>query len=306
MAYERPDTHLTKAIFFIILASLFNTLMVFFVKYAAPYLPVQIILFARFFVTLLIILPFVYFNPAQQPIKKFLKTNRLPLHVFRDIFGLISVICYFYSASLISLADATVLFNTAPLFIPIIAYFWGGFKIFHRLWWGMGLGFLGILLILNPGHELLHTGALLGLFSGFCAAIVYVGGRYLTYTEPPLRNMFYYFIIGTFISFLILIISLPNLNYILNIKSIVLLISIGVCGYFYQLFFTHGSKHAPVRLTSSFMYTSVIFSLVLDQLFWNIKPTINSAIGIVFIILGAILLLLLYPKDDTQKSKSPN
>lgn len=303
MEYQRPKTELHKAILLILIAALFNTLMILFVKIAAESLSLPIVLFARYFITFIIILPFIYFNPAAQSVGSFLKTKRLPLHLFRDVFGLISVLCYFYAASTISLADATVLFNTAPLFIPMIAFFWGGLKIFHRLWWGMGLGFFGVILILHPGHELFHLALFLGLISGICAAIVFVGGRYLTYSEPPLRNMFYYFIVGTVIAAVMLIFSHENLSAVFNIKSGLLLLCIGVCGYLYQLCFTHGSKYAPVRLTSSFLYSSVIFSIFLDWFIWRIIPNMISLIGIICIIMGACLLLFLYPKEDYVKRR---
>lgn len=303
MTYQRPKTEIYKAIPLILAAAFFNTLMILFVKISAQSVSIQIVLFARYLVTLIILLPFIYFNPAKQSVGTYLKTERLPLHLFRDIFGLISVLCYFYAAKSISLADSTVLFNTAPLFIPIIAFFWGGLKIVHRLWWGMGLGFLGVILILHPGRELLHLASVAGLFSGFCAAIVFVGGRYLTYSEPPLRNMFYYFVVGAIIAFFMLIISPGNSWKIFDTKSILLLVSVGVCGYFYQLCFTHGSKYAPVRLTSSFLYASVIFSILLDWFIWHVTPNSISLIGIFCVIMGACLLLFLYPKDDYQKRK---
>lgn len=303
MNYQRPKTELYKAIPLILTAAFFNTLMILFVKIAAESVSIQIVLFARYLITLIILLPFIYFNPVKQPVYSYLKTERLPLHLFRDMCGLISVLCYFYAAKSLSLADATVLFNTAPLFIPIIAFFWGGLKIMHRLWWGMALGFLGVILILHPGRELLSLASIAGLFSGLCAAIVFVGGRYLSYSEPPLRTMFYYFVVGTVLALIMLIISPEDSWKIFDIKSILLLVSVGVCGYFYQLCFTHGSKYAPVRLTSSFLYASVIFSLFLDWFIWHVTPNSVSLIGIFCVIIGACLLLFLYPKDDYQKRK---
>src|SRR3990167_3233622 len=116
--YQRPKTELRKAVPLVLLAAFFNTLMIVLVKGISHLFPIQVILFARYLITLLIILPFIYFNPAKERVFVYLKTHRLLLHLFRDILGLISVFCYFYAASSISLADATVLFNTAPLFIP--------------------------------------------------------------------------------------------------------------------------------------------------------------------------------------------
>lgn len=301
MKGPRPETKLSKAIPFMVAAAFFNTWMIFFVKISTQFLPVSVVLFARCLITLIIISPFLYFNPAKQPILTFLKTDRKLLHFVRDFAGLISLFCYFFAAKTISLADATLLFNTSPLFIPIVSYFWGGFKIIHRLWWGMALGFVGILLILHPGHELFSLASFVGLLSGLTAAIVFVGSRYLLYSEPPLRNMFYYFALGAAVTFVLVLFSHVSWADFSNIKTILFLLSIGIFGYLYQLCFTYSAKLGPVRLTSSFMYVSVIFSMVLDWFFWKIKPDMLSFLGILCVVLGACLLLLLYPKDDFQK-----
>lgn len=163
MNYVRPTTDLKMAIPFVLAAAFFTTLMIFLVKIASESLPIQLIVFARYFVTLIIIIPFVYFNPERKPVFDFLKTDRLLLHLVRDVLGLSSVFCYFYAAKYITLADATVLFNTVPLFIPVIAFFWGRLKIFHQLWWGMGIGFLGVVVILHPSSELFHWAFVVGL-----------------------------------------------------------------------------------------------------------------------------------------------
>lgn len=303
MNHPRPKTELYKAIPLVIAAAFFNALMLLFAKLSSLYVSVQMLLFYRFFITLIIILPFIYFNPEKKTMPDFLKTKKISLHLIRDLSGLISIICYFYAAKSMSLADTTVLFYTAPLFIPIVAFFWGGLKIVHRLWWGIGVGFGGVIIILNPGHEILNMAAIAGLLSGIFAAITFVGGRYLTYSEPPLRNMFYYFLVGSIIAFTLLLISHTNVGSIFQQKSIVFLIAVGIFGYFYQLCLTYGSKHAPVRLTSSFLYVGVIFSMLLDWFVWRLKPGLYSLLGILCVIAGACLLLFLYPQDDYKKHR---
>ena len=303
MNHPRPKTDLSKAIPLIVAAAFFNALMLLFAKLSTQSASIQMVLFYRFFITLLIIMPFIYFNPDKKTIPDFLKTQRILLHLIRDISGLISIICYFYAAKSMPLADATVLFYTSPLFIPIVAFFWGGLKIVHRLWWGMGLGFCGVIIILNPGHEILNMAAIAGLLSGVFAAITFVGGRYLTYSEPPLRNMFYYFFVGSIIAFTILLTSHIRFSSIFQQKAILLLIAVGIFGYLYQLCLTYGSKYAPVRLTSSFLYVGVIFSIFFDWLLWQIRPGLYSLWGILCVIGGACILLFLYPKDDYKKHR---
>lgn len=299
--HSRPPTQLNKAIPLVLLAAFFNTIMIVLVKIAADYCSVPMILLIRFLTAFIIVLPFLPFNKEKQTVTVYLQTKRLPLQIVRGIFSTISVLCYFYAAKSITLADATVLYNTAPFFIPIIGFFWGHIKIIKTLWIGISVGFLGALFILHPGKELFHPVAAIGFFSGFFAALAYVASRYLIYTEPHMRNLFYYFLFGTIIALILLLIAPGHINFQLTWQQVLILLSVGIFSYLYQIFMTMGTRHAPVRLATPLLYSSVIFSLFFDWCIWGVYPSRNSIIGIALIVIGAILLLILYPKQDFIK-----
>jgi drug/metabolite transporter (DMT)-like permease len=59
--------------------------------------------------------------------------------------------CFFYAIAHLRLADAVLLNYSLPLFMPFIERVWLREPFPRRLWWGVGLGFLGVLVILRPG-----------------------------------------------------------------------------------------------------------------------------------------------------------
>ncbi len=267
------------------------------VKFLAGFPTTGVVLFVRYFIILLIVFPFIYVHRGEQSVGQFLKTKRPVLHIVRGVCGTLSVFCYFYASTTLPLADITVLFSTAPLFIPLIARVWGGIKIIHQLWWGICIGFIGVICILHPGKELFHLDALFGLLSGFLAGVTYVANRYLTYTEPPLRNLFYYFVLGTVCALLVALSHIHQLAQ-LNLKAWLLLIAIGILGYIYQYSFTVATRNAPVRLITTFLNCAVIFSLLFDFFIWHIIPSWLSVAGIILTIVGSVLLVVLYPKES--------
>lgn len=301
MPYPIPPLRLKLGISLVLLAALSNAIMILFVKLAENgAMPTSIVIFSRFFVNLLIVLPFLCLHP--HGFFERIKTKRLPFHLFRDVLGFISLYSYFFATKYISLAGASTLFNTAPLFIPLIVFFWLRIKIYHQLWWGLAIGFIGILLMLQPSHEIVQTASFIGLFSGLTVGITMIAGRLLSSTEPATRTLFYYFLVGTILAFIVMVLQYPHFwQHINNWKTLLLLIGVGVFGYFYQIFLTSSSKYAPVRLTSSFLYTSVIFSLFFDFRIFHHTPNLVRAMGIILIIAGAVLLVYLYPEDDSQK-----
>lgn len=55
----------------------------------------------------------------------------------------------------ISLANAMLLNNTAPLIIPLLSWLWLKNKIQLTIWPGVIIGFIGVLFILKPSQEIL-------------------------------------------------------------------------------------------------------------------------------------------------------
>ena len=88
-----------------------------------------------------------------------------------------------------------------------------------------------------------------------------------------------------------------------TLLNFLLVLIIGVCSYLYQFFLTAAGKYAPVRLTSSFLYFAVVISLFFDWFIWKMLPSTTSFIGMGLIVIGAVLLVLLYPKEDYKKNK---
>lgn len=82
---------------------------------------------------------------------KALATKSIKLHLLRAGVGLTAMLCWFYSISLLPLAQAVALNFTVPLFATI-----GAALILHevvraRRWSATLVGFLGVLIILRPG-----------------------------------------------------------------------------------------------------------------------------------------------------------
>jgi len=63
------------------------------------------------------------------------------------------------------LLNATLLVNTSPFFIPFLLMLFLKEPINHRLWWRIVLGFVGIIIILNPTAMIFQWHALLPLIS---------------------------------------------------------------------------------------------------------------------------------------------
>ena len=132
-------------------------------------------------------------------------------------------------------------------------------------------------------------------------AIALVSLRFAHYEEPVGRTLFYNFAIATVVMLIVSLFSFRADWHALKASSLLLLLIVGVLALIAQIFLTFATRHAPVRLLSPFFYITVIFSIFLDRWLWQTALTKEVLWGCIFIVLGNVLMVVLYPKDDLKR-----
>lgn len=291
---KRPARQSAKGISLFILAALFMALMGLSAKELSHTRTVEAMIFWRNLIGLILLSPWLLLH------KQSLKTKEIKVHLVRGITNYLAIFFYFLSLNYLPLSNATLLFNTIPIFIPIVAYLWQRIVIHKRLWWGLGVAFLGIIIALDPRQGFFQPASGLALLSGIAGAITLVSLRLGHYSETPSRLMFYLFTINMALAFLSSLFSFEKSWGALTAHDLFWLILIGVYGFCYQVASTLGAKFVPVRLGAVFIFFSVIFSFFFDHWIWKTAIPLSTYIGCALIIIGAILKVILYPKEDIQ------
>ncbi|MCI0510200.1 EamA-like transporter family protein [Chromohalobacter marismortui] len=93
----------------------------------------------------------------------------------------------FYAAlPTLTLSMAAVALYTSPLFIALFAAWWAGERLSAGGWWGIALGFAGVVLILRPGTSHFTPTVVLPLLAAVCYALACVVTRVHCRDEAPL------------------------------------------------------------------------------------------------------------------------
>ena len=262
-------------------------------KWVAVDVPVPTIVFMQYAICLLVMIPWF----AKQPISS-LHTKRFNTHLVRGFGGWLCFYSYYAALKQIPLVDATLLRNTAPLFVPIIALFWLAEKVTLLRWTPIILGFIGIIFILRPEGSGIGWGHLIGLASGFTLAISMVGTRTLSKTDSGKTIMFYYFAIS-------FILSTPLAIYHwqpIPLRAWPYLIFIGFSIFITMWLYTKAFSYAKASVVSPINYFSVVISGFLGWLIWSDIPTHTALIGAIFVIAAAILSFVISNKEDAKPS----
>lgn len=225
------------------------------------------------------------------------KTSHPYLHAVRDASGFVAYFLFILSVSHISLANAVLLSNSSPLWIPFVVWIWFKKKVPLYLWGAMIVGFIGIIFVLKPTAQIADSWAIFALISGMFIAIAMVCIRRLTQTEPNPRIIFYYSLLGT-------VVSLPgaisDFSLIFATPTFYYLLGSGITFYLCQFFVTHAFRKAKASTLSPLAYTVVLFSAILDWIFWHHMPDLWSFIGMVLVIGGGIAAVYFERKYESK------
>ena len=214
-----------------------------------------------------------------------LRTTVPHLHLLRSLAGLGAMYCFFYAIAHLPLAEAMLLKLSSPLFIPLVAALWLGEAVPGRVRVAVALGFVGVLLVLNPGFAGVNPVALVALGGGALAAVAKTTVHRLGYSEPPGRTVFYFALVGTMVSALPLLWNWQPLEP-RTYLWLGLVAGLATGG---QLFLTRGFGLAPAARMGAFGYSAVIFGAAYGWLLWDEIPSDLSITGACLVVVAGLM-----------------
>ena len=272
-----------RAIIFNISAWIMLPFMDAIAKYLSSELPFFQITWARYFFTVFLVLPFMFFFFRDQ-----LKWTENPkLQFFRGLSLFFANICFFYSISIISMAKALTLAFVAPLITTTLSPFFLGEKVGIRRWSAVIVGFIGILIVIRPGFIEFNLASFAAVGTECFYGIYLIITRKLHSTDSPLLTLLLTGVVGTIIgSFIVPVVWVnPNLVQWSWLILMGLFACLGHILLIYSLKYADASKLAP------FGYIEIIPNLILGYFFFNDFLDIWSFLGLFIIVFSGLYVI---------------
>jgi len=203
----------------------------------------------------------------------------------------------FYAIAHLPLATAITLNYTSALFLAALTPLLLHEKPKPILLGAIALGFVGIMLLLEPSfsNQNILAGAL-GLLSGFGASLAYVHVKQLgKLQEPDWRTVFYFTFISTIASGLWMLFDHFSA---LRWQDLPLLLGLGVSATIGQLAMTRAYRTGNTLIVASLAYTTVIFATLLGVIFWQESLSTSEYLAMGIIILSGIISANTTPRQD--------
>ena len=169
-----------RALIFMFLAMFFFTGMSVFIRKSSEQLHIMEVIFLRNLLACFLIIPIML--PSGVHI---LKMHEPRLFFFRAVVGSVGMVAGFIAFILIPLAQATAISFTTPIFVTIGAAFLLGEIIKFRRIAAIFVGFLGMLVIIQPGAGVMSIGVALAFVSAGAHSVNALLVKKMTIKESP-------------------------------------------------------------------------------------------------------------------------
>jgi drug/metabolite transporter (DMT)-like permease len=282
-AAREHDTDTGRGIALMVLAVGLYAVMDALVKWLGPSYPTIEIIFFR---SLFAFIPIAFFLLRSGSLAQ-LRTAHPLGHAVRALTGLASLSLFFYTYTHMPLANVIAISFAAPLLVTALSVPLLGERVGWRRWSAVLIGFLGVVIMVQPDSSVFDQIAVLALSATILYALVMVFIRKLSRTETSTAIVFYYALTSTLISgaFMPFVWVMPDL------EGWVLLILVGLIGGLAQIAMTNAFRLADVSIVAPFDYMHIIWAALLGYFIWGEIPGNSLWIGVAIVMASGIYVL---------------
>ena len=259
------------------LSVLFFVLMSVCIKATGDHIPLFQVVFFRNFFALIPLFFVIYFLKL-----KISSINEYPLHLGRAIIGITAMSLFFISIRYVPLVEMQTISFSSVFFISILSVFFLGEKIGYRRIIAVIVGFIGVVIILNPGSAIFSNYSFLPLIASFFLSIAVIFLKKILLTNNNILSVWIFTALCTVIS-----LFFYDDNWIWpQGYDLIFMIASGFLGFIAQICLTKSFQMADASLLAPLDFSSVIWSFLIGYIFFQEFITLNVLFGGLIIIMS--------------------
>jgi drug/metabolite transporter (DMT)-like permease len=231
-------------------------------------------------------------------IKISIDTTKLHLLFLRGFFGALAMVLFFYTIATIPLGEAVVLNKTSPFFVTILAYYLMKEKITLRIFFALIIGFIGIIFIMKPFGVLISFEHILGVLGGFFAACAYATIKKIKDIYDARVIMLSFMTVGLLLPLVLAFTPYVTFQMHTDFYIWALIFFMAIISTASQWFLTRAYSLSNASIIGVVSYSNIPFAIGFGLILGDAIPDKYTFIGIVFIVLGGILVSMKSSKRE--------
>lgn len=253
----------------------------------------QVILI-RSIAALLILAPFLWMA-GRKPV---LEAERPWLQFMRVVFSTLELFCFYYAVMYLPLADVMTYWLAAPIYVAAAAPFLLGEKVGWRRWTAIAIGFIGVVITLEPSSAMFTAPALISIIGTAAFAFMMLSGRSLRGTPDKTLVLF-----QTGGAAVVGLIAAPfGWTPITSANEILLLGLLGTVAMSAHMLVNRALKISDAATVAPLQYTLLLWAVVFGYFFFGEVPRLTMIVGATLIV-GSGLFIFFREQQLKKRDK---
>ncbi|MBZ9603938.1 DMT family transporter [Phyllobacterium chamaecytisi] len=239
------------------------------------------VVFIRSIAALVVLAPFLWFNgPA-----KIVQGDRPWLQAARVFLSTAEVFAFYFAVVYLPLADVMTYWLAAPIYVAAVSPFVLKEPVGWRRWTAIIVGFVGVVIALEPSSQALTPQAIISILGSMFFAFMLLLGRSLRGT--PDTTLVFWQIVGAGLAGLVAV----SFEWTpVSLRDLVLLALLGVVAMLAHVLVNRALKVADAATVAPLQYTMLFWAIVFGWLVFGDVPRISMLVGSGFIIASGLFI----------------
>jgi len=283
-----PDqtTHPFRGVMLFMLALILFACMDTTTKYLAIRHNVPMVVAMRYIVHCLLMI--IFLTPRYG--KQLVQTQRTGLVLVRAASLVMASLFVGLALRKMPVAETTAIIFLGPILVVLIAHPMLGERIGALDWLASIAGFCGVLLIAHPSGGLDPIGIIYALGAVVATVVYQLLSRVLVRTEQTIALLFYTALLGSVVFGLLLPWFWENKS--LDLKEILLFLSVGITGGLGHFLYTAAYRHASASVLAPINYLQLLWAGLLGWMVFGHVPNQLSILGMCIIAASGAMIAL--------------
>ena len=252
------------------------------------------VLLIRSAAAMVILVPFLW----KSGMKPLLNVERPGMQFLRVFLSSAEVYCFYFAVITLPLADVMTYWLAAPIYVAAMSPFLLGERVGWRRWTAIVIGFVGVIVALQPSAATLTAPALISILGSFCFAFMILSGRALRGT--PDTTLVFWQLVGAGVFGLV---SLPFGWVTPTGFDFFLLALLGVVAMVAHMCVNRALKLADAATVSPIQYTLLFWAIIFGWMVFGDVPRLAMLIGAAIIVFAGLFIFLREQKLKKEAGK---
>ncbi|CDZ51896.1 DMT family transporter [Neorhizobium galegae] len=238
----------------------------------------------RSLAALIILVPMVW----KAGLGNLLTVERPGMQFFRVAFSTAEVFCFYYAVMYLPLADVMTYWLAAPIYVAACSPFLLGEKVGWRRWTAIAVGFVGVIITLEPSSAMFSMPAVISIVGSAAFAFMLISGRFLRGT--PDSALVFFQVVGAGIAALAF--APMDWSPIASSRDLLLLGLLGIVAMAAHMLVNRALKISDAATVAPLQYTLLLWAVIFGWMFFGDIPRFGMMVGAALIVASGLFIFI--------------